>query len=309
MIKDLEESIQLDPDYSNLTFKDYSDIYLEYIKLHMEYNTYSLYQCALKHFKNLNDLKMSDIKTIQIQQSIDEMIRKGFMYQTISTYYDKLKAMFNDAVDKYNIISKSPAKNISIKCSKEKNEKKALTESELKDLLSKTKNIKYKVIFALAGMCGLRFGEICGLTWDKVDFSKKTVTINIQWKRLEYGIWGYGELKTKNSYRSVPLPPYTEKILKEYKSIVPIDISNRIIVYKQLSGVDRRLRECSKKCGYDISVHELRHTYATTLIANGVDFKTTAQLLGHDVKQTMKTYSHVTSEMMDNAINVLNDIF
>ena len=89
----------------------------------------------------------------------------------------------------------------------------------------------------------------------------------------------------------------------------PVDISNRIIVYKQLGGVDRRLRECCKSYGYDISIHELRHTYATALIANNVDFKTVALLMGHDIKQTMKTYSHVTSDMMDNAVNVLADIF
>ncbi|MCS4455170.1 tyrosine-type recombinase/integrase [Clostridium botulinum] len=45
-------------------------------------------------------------------------------------------------------------------------------------------------------------------------------------------------------------------------------------------------------------MHELRHTYATKLISNGVDFKTVAQLLGHTVEQTMKTYSHVNDDMM-----------
>ena len=47
----------------------------------------------------------------------------------------------------------------------------------------------------------------------------------------------------------------------------------------------------------------------TTLISRGVDFKTVAKLMGHDVEQTMKTYSHVTDEMMDNATQLINKIF
>ncbi|WP_455803973.1 tyrosine-type recombinase/integrase [Clostridium butyricum] len=58
-----------------------------------------------------------------------------------------------------------------------------------------------------------------------------------------------------------------------------------------------------------ISIHELRHTYATLLIGNGIDFKTAAQLLGHDVQQTLKTYSHVTDEMLNKATEKISKIF
>ena len=50
------------------------------------------------------------------------------------------------------------------------------------------------------------------------------------------------------------------------------------------------------------------HTYATNLIANGLDFKTAAKLLGHDIEQTMKTYSHVTDDMMNEAKKIINII-
>ena len=52
-------------------------------------------------------------------------------------------------------------------------------------LIDKTANLKYKVIFSLAGMCGLRIGEILGLTWDKIDFNRNTININIQWKNIQ----------------------------------------------------------------------------------------------------------------------------
>ena len=56
-------------------------------------------------------------------------------------------------------------------------------------------------------------------------------------------------------------------------------------------------------------ISELRHTYATMLIGNGVDFKTAASLLGHDVEQTMKVYSHVTNDMLEKTRNIIENIF
>ncbi|MGG7059270.1 tyrosine-type recombinase/integrase [Clostridium tertium] len=69
------------------------------------------------------------------------------------------------------------------------------------------------------------------------------------------------------------------------------------------------LRNYTKKLGYNLSIHEFRHTYATTLISRGFDFKTVAKLMVHDIEQTMKTYSHVTDDMLNNATNVLAKIF
>ena len=61
-----------------------------------------------------------------------------------------------------------------------------------------------------------------------------------------------------------------------------------------------------KLYGYNISIHELRHTYATMLISKGLDFKTVAKLMGHEVEQTLKTYSHVTDDMMKKAKDIIN---
>lgn len=61
------------------------------------------------------------------------------------------------------------------------------------------------------------------------------------------------------------------------------------------------------KLGLDISVHELRHTYATNLIANGVDFKTAAKFLGHSVEMTMAIYSHVTDDMIKRATDIIDN--
>nr|WP_278335431.1 tyrosine-type recombinase/integrase [Clostridium botulinum] len=50
------------------------------------------------------------------------------------------------------------------------------------------------------------------------------------------------------------------------------------------------MRRKYKQLGYDISIHELRHSYATKLISSGMDFKTATNILGHDIEMTMKVY-------------------
>lgn len=61
--------------------------------------------------------------------------------------------------------------------------------------------------------------------------------------------------------------------------------------------LNRRL----KALGFDVCLYELRHTYATKLIKSGLDLKTVAYLMGHDLKMTIEVYSHVTEDMINKA--------
>lgn len=313
MLDELKErydnNINIHSDYENITFTQFSKIYIEHLKLHKETNTILLYELAIKHFSSLDNIKIRNITSLDIQICVDNLIKKHLKYSSINTYLARIKVIFKAAVDKYNIITSSPVNNISIKTNKEKNEKRALTKNELDDLIIKTKNIKYKVLFSLAGTCGLRLGEILGLTWDCVNFEDCLLTINKQWKNITPGVRGFGELKSKNSYRVVPIPSDTLELLQEFKKLSSTDKHNRVIPYSQIQGLTPLLKNYLGKMGFDITIHELRHTYATMLISNGIDFKTAAKLLGHDIEQTMKTYSHVTDDMLLNATNLINKIF
>lgn len=308
-LQELKNSLNLNQDLKDITFEEFKNMFLDHIKLHMQENTIRLYNMSLNYFKPIYNIELNKITSLHIQNCIDDMIRAGLSYGTIRTYKNRISAIFNSAKNNYNIISTSPTDKIEIKISKEPSKKKALTESELKDIIERSKNFKYKVIFSLAGMCGLRIGEILGLKWNKIDFENNTITIDIQWKNISETSVGFGELKSVNSYRTIPMPPYIKKLLLEWKNYNPIDISNRVIVYNCVSGLTAMLRNYTKKLGYNLSIHEFRHTYATTLISRGVDFKTVAKLMGHDVEQTLKTYSHVTDDMLNNATNILSKIF
>ena len=308
-LQELKNNLNLNQELKDITFEEFKDLYIEHISLYMQENTIKLYHMALKHFESLYKLEMNRINTLHIQSCIDKMVVAGLSYGSIKTYKNRITSIFNSAVTKYNILSISPAINLEIKTQKEPSKKRALTDNDLKDLINKTQNMKYKVMFSLAGMCGLRLGEILGLKWDKIDFKNNTITIDIQWKNLPNNSVGFGELKSANSYRTVPMPPLVRKLLLQWKSNSITDIHNRVIIYKNVTGLTSLLKNYIKKIGYDLSIHELRHTYATALISNGVDFKTVAKLMGHDIEQTMRTYSHVTDDMLNNATKLLSKIF
>lgn len=136
-----------------------------------------------------------------------------------------------------------------------------------------------------------------------------TLKVNKQWKKLKDGTIGFGDVKTKNSNGVVPLPPTTFSEIIKYKKTAQTDLNKRLFLDKVTQSTTNRMYYKYKRPGYDILIHDLRHTYATMLIGNGIDLKTVTKFLGHTIEMTMKTYSHVNSDMINTAINMINISF
>ena len=306
MVEKLKLSLNLIDESKDMTFSEYKKIFIEHLELYKEQNTIKLYKVALKNFESLNTHIMNEIKIKDIQEQIDILVRRGLKPTTINEYIAELSSVFYSAI-KNGIIIENPVKEISHLKIKEKTEKTALTKKELELLLSKIKNRKLYIASLLAGKCGLRAGEILGLTWDNIDFENKQIIVEKQLKRNSKNIYKFGILKSPNSYRKVPIPNIVLKELEKFKVEYTFK-DNRVLKYTSVS-LCTNAKKCYKELEYDISIHELRHTYATLLISQGMDFKSTANLLGHDIKQTMNTYSHVTDEMKNNAAKMINNIF
>ena len=310
-VKEIEQKIELiiPDEYENITFEKYTKIFIEHEKLYKEPNTINHYNLTFNVFKELNSLPLNKISNIDIQKCIDELVKLDRSETTIKGFLSSLHYTFNCALKKNKIITENPVRDIEVKVQKDKHNKIALTKSQLFDLLTKIKNKKFCLISMVAAKCGPRISEIIGLTWDDIDFKNSMMSINKQWKRNKSGIYTFGTLKSKNSKREVPIPPNLLEELKLYKkSQKVIDFNARIFSYNTREQISSALCHAYRKAGYKISVHELRHTYGTMLIANGLDFKTVAKLMGNDVKQVFDTYSHVTEDMLNNAKDLINKI-
>jgi len=316
-----------------ITYGAFTKKYTEHMKLYREMNTILAIQSALNHFVRLDNIELTKVSLLDIQEIVDDMTRTGISSNTIKDYIRKLNTIFLSARNEYNLITNLPTKNIITKINKDNiiNNKRALNKSESDKLLKdfkEGKHSKYYLIILIALTCGLRIGEIIGLTWDNVDIKNSVLKITKQWKQIsetDKSKYGFGTLKSKNSYREVPIPSKTLLALKEYKEIsyhevsgkvVPLkktkcadNIGNRLFSFRNTDSTSICLNRLFRLGKYNITIHELRHTYATTLISNGIDFKTAAKFLGHTVQQTMKTYSHVNDDMIKRAKGIIENIF
>ena len=158
---------------------------------------------------------------------------------------------------------------------------------------------------------GLRLGEICGLMWSDFDPRKGTLNISRTLHKEQGGRLVTGNTKTYAGTRKIVLPPTTLELLsnrKKYSYSVwifpnPLKLEapmNPSTAYHQLKKI---LEEHNLP---DLRFHDLRHTFATHALANGVDAKTLSGILGHTKASfTVDTYTHTTTDMHRKAAEIV----
>ncbi|MBW9158905.1 site-specific integrase [Clostridium tagluense] len=299
--KEVENPI--DPSLKDITFEKFTEMYIGHVKIYRTANTIISYQTVMARFSGLNDIEMNKITLMDVQSIVDKMTIEGLNPNTVQDYIRKLNVFFNAAIDEYELITKSPTKKVKFNSPKVDKNKRALNISEEEVILKEIKNKIYHLIILIALKCGLRIGEIIGLTWSNIDLENAVIKVNQQWKKLATGEYGFGTLKTKKSYREVPIPA---TLICEFKSFKKVEnINGRVFNSKNTTSVVNIMNYTLKK--YNITLHELRHTYGTKLLANGMDPQTVAELLGHDVQETYRSYSHVNNDMRKRAAELINN--
>lgn len=294
--KELEEKAKLNEDYKDITFKEFSKLYLKHKENHVEPHTVTRFKLAISKFEDLDNIKMIDIKVRDIQKIVDEMVKNNLLKaSTIAVYKNTLSTIFEAAIKHFEVILNNPCTNVIVP-KVTKSNKKALTKGEIDDLLSKIQNRTHYLISLIAAYCGLRAGEILGLTWKDIDEENDLIKVTKQWKKLKNGEHGMGPLKSSNSYREVTLPLKVKLELKKYRIEYSISDEQRLFNYKDSSCITSSLRYDYKKAGYNVSIHELRHSYASLLISKGLTHDEAAEILGHTVEENIRTYSHLTAD-------------
>ena len=228
--------------------------------------------------------------------------------RTLAAYYDLLDTMLDRAV-KWEILWRNPMLNVD-RPTFRRQRAKYLDDDQavaLLRLLADEKNLEYRCAVLLALTCGLRLGEVDGLTWADVDFKRCTIDIS---KALKYtGRSGtfVGETKTVDSERNITLPAGMMALLdqtqkhQQEKAVILGDrwrgvgriVCNWDGAPLHHDTVSKWFRRFSSRNGFDVTFHQLRHTHATLLFANNIDAVAVASRLGHkDASTTLRTYAH-----------------
>lgn len=296
--------IYMDNSTASITFGEFSTMYLNDIRRSITYNTLLGYQQAINAFLELKDMRLVDITHSDIQTIFNSLPLKA---STANLYLVKLKTIFKRAVSPYELITKDPTAKIQPLKIKGKRKINALSKERLETVLAylKSKNYILYTACCIAAFSGLRLGEIMGLKWSDIDFNAGTLKVERQMVATNKNIMTLQELKSNNSYRTVPMPLRLQTVLAEYKNKYPRHISDMVFWNVTYSSI-KRVFEYTKG---DISIHDFRHTYATTLLSNGFDVKTVAALLGDTVETVLKAYVHYTDEMREHAQKRLSKFF
>ncbi len=280
---------------SKITFKEFSTNYMKERSPNMAFGSVLIYKHALAAFAPLNDMLLTDIKHTDIQKIFYSLNIQAI---TANMYLSKISTMLKAAADN-DLISKNPAAAVK-PLKKEVQKINALTKERLNYVLNKMKPYPDTyVACCIAAYTGLRKGEVQGLRWKDIDFDNDYVHVRQQFAVVGIRKFGIKRLKTNNSYRSVPLPRKLKKILKDYKKAD----TEMLFSNNKYSTIAAHLHK------YGVRFHDFRHTYATMLLASGMDIKTVAALLGDNVETVLKTYIHFTDDLRKSAKNKLLNFF
>ena len=266
----------------------------------------------------LNKLTQSDLQKFYAdlkkngRKSKVERYGTGVSDRLVRSCHATCRTALQKAVDE-KLISVNPA----IGCKlppKKAQEMQVLTHEEMRRFLIQSKQDDFYELALLELATGMRRGEICALKWSDLDFETGALHIQRQAYHVDHGVV-ISEPKTKQSCRSIILPPSVLNVLRQYREAVDSEwmfpspvkegepLNPNGVYRKMVKILDRA--QCKR-----VRFHDLRHTFATTALEHGMDIKTLSAIIGHvSSATTLDIYSHITDEMQANAANKIEKRF
>ena len=192
----------------------------------------------------------------------------------------------------------------------EKKEMKVIAPEQVGSYLNAAKENGVLPMFYLELTSGLRRGELLALLWEDLDIAERTISVT-KTLSAKTGKMTVSPPKTQNSIRKVVIPTEAVELLVEEHEkhpdspyMFPSPVTGNMYHPDAIGRVHKKLL---KQAGLpDIRFHDLRHTFATLALQNGVDVKTLSSMLGHySAGFTLDTYTHATMKMQIEAADKL----
>lgn len=258
----------------------------------------------------LNELKNNDFQAFYAHLMTEgrlvntEAFGTGVSNSHIRHIHSHCSAALKKAIDE-GLIYKNPAAGCRLP-PKVHGKITILTHDEIYRLLMQAMYEGMFEILFLDLTTGLRRGELVALKWSDYNESRSELKIKRQYTRIK-GELVISQPKTHNAIRTIKLTKITSSVLKTYKQLScsewlfpsPKDPTRPI----DPESCGRRLNHILENAGCrHIRFHDIRHTFATMALENGVDIKTLADILGHSTVETaLDTYTHITTEMQNHS--------
>jgi len=303
-------------------FADFLEEWLDIIQHSIQKVTYSSYTNTLRgivipYFREkgitLSGLHAKDI------QDFYQIELKRVKASTVIHYHANIHKALKYAV-KIDLIPTNPADKVE-RPKMDRFVGSFYDSTEMNQLFEIAKDTKLDLPVLLGAFYGLRRSEVIGLKWNAVDFNRNTLTIqhtvvscNLNGKLLTVES---DSAKTRSSIRTLPLvPEFRDKLINmksrqdEYRSICGRSYCNEYLDYICVDEMGKRIKPAFLTSSFSrllednglrkIRFHDLRHSCASLLLANGVSMKQIQEWMGHsDFSTTANIYAHldVTSKL------------
>ena len=273
----------------------------------------------------LGKIPLEKLTTLQIQKFYNdlqkngrvlryqhiELKNKGLSVRVVRGIHTLLSNCLEQTVQERLILA-NPSKGCKLP-KLEKKEMKILPQEKIGPYLMEADKRGLLAAFYLELTTGLRRGELLALLWTDLDVENKTISVTKQVNRIN-GKLVVSQPKTQNSIRTLAIPQQAVDLLVAEHQKHP---SNPYLFPSPKTGTmfdpdsfrhthDKILKTIGAE---HIRFHDLRHTFATFSLKNGVDVKTLSGALGHySVGFTRSTYTHATAEMKRDAAETIGNV-
>lgn len=322
----IENSKQLDyTKEGKYTVGQWMDEWFEaYAKVKVRPSSHQTYKGYIEnHIKpNIGDIPIEKLTSLQLQKFYRRLLTegrvpriesenqpKGLSAKTVRNINQVISSAMDMAV-KHKLILSNPTDGCELP-KVEHREMHTIHAEQLGAFLREAKESGVYELYYLDLATGLRRGELLGLKWEDVDLTHGVIHVRRQVYRID-GEVKEVPLKTKNAYRNISISKDAVEMLKEMEKhrtceyVFPSPNGGPISPDSVLNMLHRVLKRAGLPA---VRFHDLRHTFATLALQNGVDIKTVSGMLGHfSAGFTLDTYAHVTTAAQKEAANTMRSV-
>ena len=290
-----------------------------YAKPHIRPSTMNYYHRNIEQhiIPAIGDIPLNKLSTRDLQKLYNDLQSNGRL-RTVqkkekpglsNSTVRGIHMMLHNALDramKEKLILSNPTENCIIP-KIEKQEMKILRPDPISSYLNAAERRNALPMFYLELVSGLRKGELTALLWSDLDIQNRTISVSKQYVKNPNGELALTRPKTETSVRKVSIPQEAvDLLISEHDKhpdnpyMFPSPITGEMYYPDSIVNLHKKIL---KDAGLPhIRFHDLRHTFATLALQNGVDVKTVSSMLGHyDAGFTLRTYTHATRQMQQKA--------
>ena len=319
-------------DASEMTLGQWLDEWLTiYKKGQIRSTTYENYErCINRHIKpNIGRVPLDKLQAHTLQKFYNKLSgtsRAGselHLTRSVKLAHSIIRQALQQAV-KGDLLVRNVADNVAPPVARPEPIQ-PLSEAQLQAFFEAAEDDRLYPAFVLAALTGMRRGEIAGLRWDSVDLERKTIIVQRQLKVLRGKAIFEETTKTSSGKRNLAINNDTVAVLRAVKRQQAREklamgeaYEDHDLVICQADGtcyypntITRRFKKYIRQKGLPKAarLHDLRHTFASLLLARGEHPKIVQEMLGHsDISTTLNIYSHLTPGLQERAAESLNGL-